>query len=262
MPDILDAIVARVREHLAQAPADEAALREQARAHRSRDFRAAIETGPHPALIAEFKRRSPSKGPLREDAPLLDYCHSYQAAGASAVSILTNPDFGGDLLDLRQARESITIPLLRKDFIVDPRQVLQAAAAGADCVLLIARIVAPAQLIELAVVAREHNLQTLIEVYEESELESALAAQPDLLGVNSRDLATFEVDGSKFARVAAALPAGVPLIAESGVTTREQAVAASQAGARGVLVGEALMTADDPGEMAAELLGTAPARQL
>ena len=255
MADILDGIVARVRERLVASPPDLDALRDQAQAHRARDFRGAVEQGPRPALIAEFKRRSPSKGELRGDAAVLDYCRAYVEAGASAISILTNADFGGDLADLRQARQAVDLPLLRKDFIVDPRQLLQAAAGGADCVLLVARIVSPAQLVELAAGSRELNLQTLVEVYEETELDAALAARPDLLGVNSRDLATFAVDTSKFARVAAAIPAGLPLVAESGVNSRAGAVAARDAGARAILVGEALMTADDPGARARDLLG-------
>ena len=256
MADILEGIVGRVRERLAALPPDDAHLREQAGAIRRRNFAAAIESGPRPALVAEFKRRSPSKGVLREDAVLLDFCRAYEAAGASAISVLTNPDFGGSLLDLRQAHDLVDLPLLRKDFVVDERQVLEAAANGADCVLLVARIVAPAQLVELAIAARQLSLQTLVEIYEESELDAALAAKPDLLGVNSRDLATFAVDTSKFARVAERLPAGVPLVAESGVTSREQALSAGRAGARAVLVGEALMTASNPADKVHELLGT------
>ena len=182
MADILDVIVARVREQLVAVPPDLPRLRELALAWQRRDFRAVIETGPRPALIAEFKRRSPSKGALREGAVLRDYCSAYEKAGASALSILTNPDFGGNLADLLEARETVRLPLLRKDFIVDERQLLEAAANGADCVLLIARIVAPAQLVELASAARGLHLQTLVEVYEEFELESALDAKPDLLG--------------------------------------------------------------------------------
>jgi indole-3-glycerol phosphate synthase len=181
---------------------------------------------------------------------------AYEEAGASAISVLTNADFDGTLEHLEEAAAATQrVPLLRKDFVVDARQLLEAAAHGADCVLLIARIVAPEELSELAAAARELRLQTLIEVYEEAELEDALAAGPDLLGVNSRDLATFEVDTSKFARVAAALPPGVPLVAESGFSTREQVLAAAAAGARAVLVGESLVTAADPGARARELLG-------
>ena len=262
MADILAGIVARVRERLAIAPPDLPRLREETHAHRARNFLAAIETGPQPALIAEFKRRSPSRGALREEAVLGDYCRAYEQAGASAVSILTNPDFGGELVDLRRARDFVDLPLLRKDFVVDQRQLLQAAANGADCVLLIARILAPAELVEFAIAARALNLQTLVEIYEESELEAALAAQPDLLGVNSRDLATFAVDSSKLERVAAGLPGGLPLVAESGLTSRPDMLAARAAGARAVLVGEALMTAVSPADKIGELLGAVHARNI
>ncbi|MDQ6748810.1 MAG: indole-3-glycerol phosphate synthase TrpC [Candidatus Dormibacteraeota bacterium] len=261
MADLLEGIVDRVREGLRAAPRDVVRLREEAATRRPRDFKAAVEAGPRPALVAEFKRRSPSKGPLNEGAGLAEYCRAYQAAGASALSILTNPDFGGSLEDLHRASGDAEVPVLRKDFVVDARQVIEAAANGADCVLLIARIVPAGQLAELAAVAREVHLQTLVEVYEEAELDAALAAGPDLLGVNSRDLATFDVDATKFSRVAAALPAGLPLVAESGVSTHDQFAAAGAAGARAVLVGEALMTAADPGAAVRELLGAVTARR-
>ncbi|MFN2465107.1 MAG: indole-3-glycerol-phosphate synthase [Candidatus Dormibacteria bacterium] len=260
MADVLDAIVARLREELEAHPPDLPRLRDLAQGHRPRDFRAAIEAGPRPALIAEFKRRSPSRGPLKEGATIHEQCRAYVQAGASALSILTNADFGGSLLDLRDAREVVDVPLLRKDFIVDQRQLLQAAAYGADCVLLVARIVPPAQLVELSAAAHELNLQALVELYEESELEAALAAKPDLIGVNSRDLATFDVDDTRFGRVAAALPAGLPLVAESGVHSRDQVIAAGAAGARAVLIGEALMTAPDPCAAARSLLGAVMVR--
>ncbi|GAC1330337.1 MAG: indole-3-glycerol phosphate synthase TrpC [Candidatus Dormibacteria bacterium] len=258
MGDVLDGIVGRVRESLAAHPPDPGRLWEDAQGYRRRDFRVALEQGPRPALIAEFKRRSPSKGALDEGAVLEDRCRVYQEGGATALSILTNPDFGGDLGDLVQARGVSDLPLLRKDFVIDPRQLLEAAAAGADCVLLVARIVAAGELVELAEAARELNLQTLVEVYEERELEIALGASPDMVGVNSRDLTTFAVDSGRFARVAASLPPGVPLVAESGITSREDVVAAGMAGARAVLVGEALMTAGDAGSMVRELLGGPP----
>jgi indole-3-glycerol phosphate synthase len=261
MADILDGIVQRVRDQLAARPADPASLLDAARAHRGRDFAGAIMAGPRPALIAEFKRRSPSRGALAEDAAPADYCRAYAAAGASAISVLTNPDFGGSLHDLREARQAVDLPLLRKDFIVDVRQLLDAAAAGADCVLLVCRLVEPARLAELVEAAHGLHLQALVEVYQERELEPAIAARPDLLGVNSRDLGTFAVDSSKFARIAALVPPGLPLVAESGVTGREAAVAAAEAGARAVLVGEALMTAPDPGARARELVGATVARR-
>jgi indole-3-glycerol phosphate synthase len=262
MADVLDAIVARVREGLERPAGDTGYLREQADRRPRLDFRAAIEAGPRPALIAECKRRSPSRGLLRENYSVAELGLAYVLAGASAISVLTNADFDGTLEHLAEASAALgRIPLLRKDFIVDERQLLEAAAYGADCVLLIARIVPAERLTELAAAARGLRLQTLVEVYEEDEVDAALAAEPDLLGVNSRDLASFSVDNSKFARVAASLPAGLPLVAESGVKTREDVTAAAAAGARAVLVGEALVTASDPGMRARELLGAVPAEQ-
>jgi indole-3-glycerol phosphate synthase len=257
MVGILDDIVERVRGSLNDHPPDVARLTEKARAHLPRDFKATIEAGPRPAMIAEFKRRSPSRGALGEDPGLVDRCRAYRDGGASAISVLTDAGFAGELADLEAAREGVDLALLRKDFIIDPRQLIEAAAYGADCVLLITRIVAPAQLAELAAQARALRLQTLVEVYEERELDAALAAAPDLLGVNSRDLETFDVDTSKFARVAAELPAGLPLVAESGIATRGDVVAAGAAGARAVLVGETLMRAVDPAARVRELLGGA-----
>lgn len=220
------------------------------------DFRASIESGPRPALIAECKRRSPSRGLLREIYSVTELVKAYEAAGASGISVLTNADFDGTLEHLAEASRAVgRTPLLRKDLIIDERQLLEAAAYGADCVLLIARIVPGDRLAELAGAARALGLQTLIEIYEEPELDAALAAGPDLLGVNSRDLASFGVDTSKFDRVAGRLPAAIPLVAESGVSTRDDILAASAAGARAVLVGEALVTAADPAARARELLG-------
>jgi indole-3-glycerol phosphate synthase len=254
--DILDAIVSRVRKGLAGPSGDPGKLHDQAMERPRLDFRAAIEGGPRPALIAECKRRSPSKGMLRENYSVTELVKAYEAAGVSAISVLTNADFDGTLAHLAEASAAVgRTPLLRKDFIIDERQLLEAAAYGADCVLLIARILPGDQLNNLAEAARALRLQTLIEVYEEGELDTALAAQPDLLGVNSRDLATFTVDNSKLAQMAGRLPPGMPLVAESGVSTRDGMMAASAAGARAVLVGEALVTAADPASRARELLG-------
>jgi indole-3-glycerol phosphate synthase len=262
MADILEAIVARVRQGLERPSGDSGHMRELAVRRPRLDFRAAIEAGPRPALIAECKRRSPSRGMLRENYSVAALVEAYEQAGASAISVLTNADFDGTLEHLGEASASVPrTPLLRKDFIIDERQLLEAAAYGADCVLLIARIVPADRLAELAEAARGLRLQTLVEVYDEDELDAALAAQPDLVGVNSRDLASFSVDRSKFARVAGRLPAGLPLVAESWVNTREDVTTAAAAGARAVLVGEALVTARDPGMRARELLGAVPAEQ-
>jgi indole-3-glycerol phosphate synthase len=253
---ILDDIVDRQRRALAANPPDEARLRETAEdAAAPRDFVGAIKDGPHPALIAECKRRSPVRGLLDADYDIADRVRAYISAGASAVSVLTNADFDGELAHLDAARAAVDAPLLRKDFIIDPLQLLEARAHGADAVLLIARILEPASLAELASRARDIGLQTLIEIHDESELDAAVSARPDMLGVNQRELATFEVIDGLFAVVARSLPEGIPMVAESGLKSREDVAAASAAGARAVLVGEALMTADDPAAKVRELLG-------
>lgn len=253
---ILDEIVDRQRRALAGSPPDEARLRETAEdAPAARDFVGALKDGPEPALIAECKRRSPLRGLLDPDYDVAARARVYAGAGASALSVLTNADFDGGLDHLDAARAAVDAPLLRKDFIIDPVQLLEARAHGADAVLLIARILDPASLAELASRARDIGLQTLIEIHDESELDAAVSARPDMLGVNQRELATFEVIDGLFAAVARSLPEGIPMVAESGLKTRDDVVAASAAGARAVLVGEALMTADDPGAKVRELLG-------
>lgn len=253
---ILDKIVDRQRQALAADPPDAGRLRELAAdAPATRDFAAALNDGPEPALIAECKKRSPSKGLLDAGYDVAARAEAYAGAGATAISILTSVDFEGSLDDLATARAAADVPLLRKDFVIDPLQLLEARARGADAVLLIARIVAPGLLAELATRARELGLQTLVEIHDELELAHALAALPDMIGVNQRDLDTFEVQPGLFARIAPALPDGVAMIAESGFKTRAEVLAAAAAGARAVLVGETLMRAADPAAMVRELLG-------
>ena len=253
---ILEAIVDRQRRALAARPLDDGRLREIAEdAPPARDFVGALRDGPEPALIAECKRRSPVRGLLDPAYDAAERARAYVAAGASAVSVLTNVDFDGELGHLDAARAAVEAPILRKDFVIDPLQLLEARAHGADAVLLIARILDPGLLAEMASRARDIGLQTLIEIHDQTELDGAIAARPDMLGVNQRDLETFDVNEGLFATVARDLPEGVPMVAESGVGTREQVVAAAAAGARAVLVGEALMTASDPSAKVRELLG-------
>jgi indole-3-glycerol phosphate synthase len=257
---ILDEIVDRQRQALAADPPDAERLRELAAdAPAPRDFVAALNDGPEPALIAECKQRSPSQGLLDPGYDVAARVLAYADGGATAISILTSADFDGSLADLDTARAATELPLLRKDFVLDPVQLLEARAHGADAVLLIARIVAPGQLAELATRARDLGLQTLVEIHHEGELELALAALPDMIGVNQRDLETFEVRPGLFGRVARALPEGVVMIAESGFKTREEVLAAAAGGATAVLVGETLMRAADPAAVVRELLGTAVA---
>lgn len=257
MPGVLDGIVARQRAALAlPRPADyEAGLSTAARGRRCRDFRAALLAPRPPALIAECKKRSPSKGLLDGAYDPATRARAYQSGGAAAVSVLTSPDFDGSLADLDAVAAAVSIPILRKDFILEEVQVLEAAAHGADCILLIARILSEARVAELTAVAHGLGLQVLVEVHDENELDVALPAGPDLLGVNHRNLDTFEVDPGLFQRVAPRLPRGLPMVAESGMGTRQDVLAAGAAGAAAVLVGEALMRAPDPQAKVRELCG-------
>jgi indole-3-glycerol phosphate synthase len=192
---------------------------------------------------------------LREAYDVAGLARAYGEGGASAISVLTSADFDGRLEHLAEARAAVALPLLRKDFIVDPIQLLEARASGADAVLLIVRILTNAQLNELSIEARELGLQTLVELYAEDEFETAVEAGPDLLGVNSRDLETFEVRPGLLPAIAASMPEGLALVAESGISTRADVEAAGAAGARAVLVGEALVRSADPAAKARELLG-------
>ncbi|MEA2645869.1 MAG: indole-3-glycerol phosphate synthase, partial [Chloroflexota bacterium] len=249
-------IVARQREALAAAAPDEGRLHALALARGApRDFAGALLAGPEPALVAECKRRSPVKGVLAEEYDAADIARDYEAGGASAVSVLTNADFDGTLDHLARVWAAVRLPLLRKDFVVDSVQLLEARAHGADCVLLIARILDRAELAEMVDRAHELGLQVLVEVHEEAEVEAALASAPDLLGVNQRNLETFEVDAGLAARVAAGLPDTLHLVAESGFASRADVVAAGAAGARAVLVGETLMRAADREAKVRELVG-------
>jgi indole-3-glycerol phosphate synthase len=253
---ILDDIVDRQRQALAANPPDQGRLLEAAaEAPATHDFAAALNDGPQPALIAECKKRSPSRGLLDSDYDVAARAEAYASAGASCISVLTSGEFEGTLADLDLARHATDVPLLRKDFILDQVQLLEARAYGADAILLIVRVLDPGLLADLAARARALGLQTLVEVHDDSEVDAALAALPDMIGVNQRDLQTFEVNSDLFGRVATALPSRVPMVAESGFKTREDVLAAGAAGARAVLVGETLMTAADPGAKARELLG-------
>ena len=202
--------------------------------------------GPTVAVIAEIKRRSPSKGQLAPELKAPERAASYVAGGASALSVLTEPDrFGGSLDDLRQVSAAVPVPVLRKDFIVDPLQLYEARASGASAVLLIVRALAPSQLVALVASAREAGLEPLVEVRDERELDRALDAGALVIGVNNRNLETLEVDAGTVARIIPRIPAGLIAVAESGVTGRRDAEAAAATGADAILVGSALSVAPD-----------------
>jgi len=219
-----------------------------------RDFAAALEA-PGISLIAEIKRASPSKGLLcpNLDAPAL--ARLYEANGAAAISVLTDERFfGGSLEDLRVVRRSVTIPVLRKDFILDPYQVYEARAAGADAVLLIVAALDDAALLELYELACELGMVALVEVHNAPELERALRIGPRIIGVNNRDLSTFEVNLETTAHLRPLIPPGVLLVAESGIHHRADVARLKAAGVDGILVGEALVRATDVGARVKELV--------
>lgn len=256
-PDILARIVAHERGELAarRAARPPDALRsDPAWSVPRRSLRGALAAR-RPAVIAECKRRSPSKGVLREPYDPVAIARSYAAAGAAAISVLTNREFfGGSLADLAAVRAAVDVPVLRKDFVVDRYQIDEARAAGADAVLLIAAVLDLAEMRSLAGYARELGLETLVEAHDEDELALAAAAGGDVLGVNNRDLRTFMTDLATSERLAQRAPASAILIAESGIRDAADVARLGRAGIHAFLVGEAFMTAADPGAALRQLL--------
>jgi indole-3-glycerol phosphate synthase len=210
------------------------------------------------ALIAEVKRRSPSKGDLRPDLDPAALASAYRAGGAAAVSVLTEPlHFAGSPEDLQKVRAAVDLPVLRKDFVTIPYQVWEARTWGADAVLLIVAALDGPLLADLLAEADAAELDALVEVHTREEAAVAADAGASLIGVNARDLATLAVDLRRFATVREALPSGATLVAESGIRTRADVEAVAAAGAHAVLVGETLVLAADPEAAVSELLGRA-----
>jgi len=257
---ILDRIVADKRVELAAAKAAQPlnelrALLEDAPAPRS--FAEALRR-PGIGLIAEVKKASPSRGLLRADFDPLALARTYADAGATAISVLTDEKhFQGSLDHLQTIREALPDgpPLLRKDFMFDEYQLYEARCHGADAVLLITAILEPALLSELIGLAKSLGMDTLVEVHDEGELERAACAGAEIIGINNRDLRTFEVDLATTQRLAPLAPPGVTIVAESGVFTREDARRLEACGVHAVLIGEALVTALHPGAKIRELFG-------
>jgi indole-3-glycerol phosphate synthase len=201
---------------------------------------------PGVSLIAEHKRRSPSAGPIREGSEVSEIVRAYERGGAAALSILTEPfHFAGSLDDLREARSSSSLPVLRKDFIVDPYQLYEAAAAGADAILLIVAALERPTLESLLHEASALDLDALVEVHDERELEAALEVEADVLGINNRDLSDFSVDIERTFDLLADVPAGKTVVSESGFSTRDQLDELERVGVDAVLIGETLMRAAD-----------------
>jgi indole-3-glycerol phosphate synthase len=223
-----------------------AALEQQLGARR--DDRPFIEALVHPgvSVIAEHKRRSPSAGTIREGATVAEVVCAYERAGAAALSVLTEgPHFGGSLDDLREARAATQLPILRKDFVVDHYQLFESAAAGADAILLIVAALDPRELKRLHHEALALDLDVLVEVHDEHELEVALELDADAIGINNRDLTDFTVDVARTFELLADVPAGKVVVSESGIGTRDQMDELERVGVDAVLVGEALMRAED-----------------
>lgn len=255
MPVSLQQILDSTRRTLPALKARRDALERDVRGdHLARpSFRAALRR-PHLAVIAEVKRRSPSTGSIREDLDPADRAALYAAHGAAAISILTDtPYFGGSVQDLRAAAERCALPLLRKDFIIDEVQILEARAAGASAVLLIARILTSERLAQLLRCAEVLGLDALVEVHTQAELGTALDTGATVIGVNSRDLDTFAVDVDTAWKLLAEVPIDRIAVAESGLLERGDVARAAEAGADAVLIGTALSAAESPAMLLREL---------
>jgi indole-3-glycerol phosphate synthase len=246
MSNVLERILASTREDVARRRAATPELPARPPARPPHAFAAAL-AAPGLSVIAEHKRRSPSAGAIREGATVEEIVGAYEAGGAAALSILTEErHFGGSLDDLRAARAATQLPILRKDFVVDPYQLDEALAAGADAVLLIVAALEQPLLEELNAAARERELDVLVEVHDAPELERALALAPAIVGVNNRDLRDFSVDVRRTLELLDAMPAATIVVSESGLDSRERMRELEDAGVQAALIGEALMRAPDP----------------
>lgn len=259
MPTKLEEIVTATRRRIAasKASADARALAEAAGHHQPRGFRDSLKkkSATGAAVIAELKKASPSKGLIRADFPVAELATELETAGAAALSVLTDDAyFQGSLQNLEIASKATRIPCLRKDFIVDDYQVLEARAYGADAILLIVAALTNDELTALYSRARELQLDVLCEVHDGEEMWRALDVGFDLIGVNNRNLHTFQVDLNTSLELASRMPAGIVKVAESGIETRDDIARLRQAGFDAFLIGETLMRAARPGDALRELL--------
>ena len=262
MSDILNKIIAVKRQEIEEAINRKplAAMRKDAESRvLTRDFvgalRAKIAAG-KPAVIAEIKKASPSKGVLRADFIPADIAQSYAEFGAACLSVLTDQQFFQGSIDyLKQARASCSLPVLRKDFIVDAYQIYESRVMGADCILLIAACLDDAQMKAFEALAMSLDMAVLVEVHDEAELERALMLKTPLIGINNRNLNTFDVSLDTTLRLMGRVPAERLLVTESGITTLGDVKHLRDAHVNAFLVGEAFMRADEPGEALAELFG-------
>jgi indole-3-glycerol phosphate synthase len=263
MSDILNQIVAVKCEEIAaaQKKIPLAAMRADAESRvLTRDFQGALRSkiaAGKSAVIAEIKKASPSKGVLRADFIPADIAQSYAEAGAACLSVLTDRQFFQGQADyLKQARASCDLPVLRKDFMVDAYQIYESRAMGADCILLIAACLEDAQMAELEAIARSLDMAVLVEVHDRPELERALKLKTPLLGINNRNLRSFEVSLETTLGLLGDVPVDRVLVTESGILTQDDVKKMRDAGVYAFLVGEAFMRADDPGQALAALFGS------
>jgi len=220
----------------------------------TRGFVSSIRETPHLAVIAEIKRKSPSKGDLNASLDPASLAQQYQRGGASCLSVLTDTNhFGGSTNDLQTARAACSVPVIRKDFTVDARDICDARIMGADCVLLIAAILSAAEMSSYLELCREVDIDALVEVHDEAELELAMSAGATMVGVNQRDLVTFAVDQARAVRMAPLISNNVVKVAESGVRGRDDALALRAAGYDAILVGEHLVSSSNPEAALTEL---------
>lgn len=265
MSDILNQIVAVKHQEVAAAKQRMSfeAMRADAESRvLTRDFvgalKAKIAAG-KPAVIAEIKKASPSKGVIREDFIPADIAQSYAEGGAACLSVLTDKQFFQGQVDyLKQARASCQLPVLRKDFMVDAYQIYESRAMGADCILLIAACLDDAQMKTFEAIARSLDMAVLVEVHDEAELERALKLKTPLIGINNRNLKTFEVSLETTLTLKKHVPADRLLVTESGISTRDDVLRMGAAGVNAFLVGEAFMRAKEPGKALADLFTAAP----
>jgi indole-3-glycerol phosphate synthase len=259
MPVTLEQILVATRRRAERARLlhPEGLLMAQAKARQARGFRAALERASRQgiAIIAELKKASPSRGVIRESFPVALLAKELETAGAAALSVLTDEEFfQGSLANLEEASASTTLPCLRKDFIIDEYQIVEAKACGADAILLIVAALDDSALGELQRCAKEFGMDVLCEIHDQLELERALAAGCDIIGVNSRDLKTFHVDPEVPLRLAEQIPSRVLRIAESGLSSAAELRQLRQAGYQAFLIGEALMRAESPSETLSRLI--------
>jgi len=241
---ILDKIVAKKREDIKSLV--DFSYEEMRSFKKERSFIEGLRKAKEMAIISEFKRASPSKGVINGGLDPVEQASLYARYGASAISVLCDRHFQGSLLDLKKVRSAVDLPILCKDFIIEQKQISHAKAAGADLILLIASVLTFAELQELSRFANEIGLEVLVEIHDENDLEKALAIEAELIGINNRDLKSFQINLETTEKLGPIVrKAGALLISESGMKTQEDVIRAEKAGANGILVGETFMASED-----------------